>query len=309
MLRFNQLANTLPVTQRVSRSIIGLLLVLFSIALVSPAFTGSVAHAVNGGKLVPVSSGSTYRPATTNQPNYNTQPSYSPYRSAPNAFQPLQGRVLTAPSGASLVASMQSSISSATANVGDRYTAVLGSDLNSGNGVILPAGTQLEAQVVSVTKAGYAGRNGLLDVRFTSAVLSNGQRVAMSAKVQTQDGTGILKGGTIATSAGKVALRTGLGAGLGAALGTAMGPLSGGRVGRGAIYGTAVGGTLGLLSSAASRGVEAVLPSGQSLNIILDQPLTVGGSSVPSFGSSPSSGYSNQSSGGYTSQPLPPVGY
>jgi hypothetical protein len=304
MLRPNQLTNTQARSNK-SRSIIGLLLVLFSIAVLSPALTGPVAQAANGGKLVPVS-GSTYR-ASTPTNNYNTQPTYSPYRSAPGAFQPLQGRVLTAPSGASLVASMQSSISSATANVGDRYTAVLGSDLNPGGGIILPAGTQLEAQVVSVTKAGYAGRNGLLDVRFTAALLPNGQRVAMSAKVQTQDGTGILKGGTVATSAGKAALRTGVGAGLGAALGVAMGPLSGGRVGRGAIYGTAVGGTLGLLSSAASRGTEAVLPSGQSLNIILDQPLTVGGAGSTNFGSG---GYNTQPrDGGYNSQPLPPVGY
>ncbi|MBK8189110.1 MAG: TrbI/VirB10 family protein [Vampirovibrionales bacterium] len=204
-------------------------------------------------------------------------------------LQPLQGRVVTAPAGTAMTASLQMPLSSETARPGDRFTATLGGDIAAGGSIVLPAGSQLEGQVFSAQAAGRAGRNGMLDVRFTSAITPGGQRVPLSARIQTEDGSGILKGGTAASRAGKAALRTGLGAGLGAALGTAMGPLSGGRVGRGAIYGTAVGGGLGALYAGAKKGEDAILPAGQTINITLDSPLTVtpGGAGAGSYDSQP----------------------
>lgn len=188
---------------------------------------------------------------------------------------PLQGRVVTAPAGSFFMSSLQSPISSEYARVGDRFNATLGNDLAAGGNVILPAGSQLEAQVVSVTKAGRAGKNGELDIRFTGAVLPGGQRVPLSGRLQTEDGTGLIHGGTGWGRAGRAVVKTGLGAGLGAALGTAMGPLSGGEVGRGAIYGTAVGGGVGALAAAWQKGKDALIPAGQPLNVVLDQPLTI----------------------------------
>jgi type IV secretion system protein VirB10 len=201
------------------------------------------------------------------------------------SLPPLQGRVVTAPAGSFFSASLTSPISSEYARVGDRFMATLGNDLAAGGNVILPAGSQLEAQVVSVTKAGRAGRNGELDIRFTAGILPNGQRVPLSGRLQTEDGTGIIRAGTTAGRVGKAALKTGLGAGLGAALGTAMGPLSGGEVGRGAIYGTAIGGGVGALTAAWQKGNDAVLQAGQPLNVVLDQPLTISPSaySQPAF--------------------------
>jgi type IV secretion system protein VirB10 len=270
-------------------------------------------------------------PTQQQQPAFSQQQSYPAMeRNSWGAAPPLQGRVVTAPPGTFLNASLQTPISSETARVGDRFMATLGNDIAAGGAVVLPAGTQLEAQVVSVTKAGRAGRNGELDVRFTAAMLPTGQRVPLSAKIQTQDGSGVIKGGTSAGRLGKAALRTGVGAGLGAALGTAMGPLSGGRVGRGAIYGTALGSGLGAASAAWQKGEEALLPAGQGLNVVLDQPLTLtpgapnnwqgGGYSSPGGGyyppqSPPAGGYyGNGNGGGYpnynngsSSNDLPPI--
>jgi hypothetical protein len=212
---------------------------------------------------------------------------------------PLQGRVVTAPAGTFMSATVNTPLSSEFARVGDRFTAVLGGDVAAGGSVVLPSGSQLEGQVVSVERAGRAGKNGYLDVRFTGATLPNGQRVALSAKIQTQDGTGLIRGGTTKGRVGKAALRTGVGAGLGAALGTAMGPLSGGEVGRGAIYGTALGGGMGLASAAWAKGEEAVLPAGQPVNITLDQPLTTNDSG----GGYGGGGYNQGGYGGYNQQP------
>lgn len=207
------------------------------------------------------------------QPYGQTQ-QYTPYNSNYGQQPPLQGYVVTAPPGTVVTATMSSPVSSDFARVGDRFNATLGAPIASGGSVILPAGSQMEGQVVMVKPAGRAGKNGELEVRFTSAMLPNGQRVPLSARIQTEDGTGIIKGGSTAGRLGRAAVTTGVGAGLGAALGTAMGPLSGGGVGRGAIYGTALGAGMGALGSAVQKGKAAVIESGEPLNIVLDQPLT-----------------------------------
>ena len=229
----------------------------------------------------------------------------SPIAFAQNGYlPPLQGRVVTAPAGTYMTATVNTPLSSEFARVGDHFNAVLGSDVAAGGSVILPAGSKLDGQVVSVKRAGRSGRNGLLDVRFTGATLPNGQRIPLSAKIQTQDGTGLIKGGTAKGRVGRAALKTGVGAGLGAALGTAMGPLSGGDVGRGAIYGTALGGGLGLASAAWKKGKEAVLPAGQPVNITLNQPLTTN-QPANSYGSNNSYGDANNynsNNGGYGQQ-------
>ncbi|MBX2859957.1 MAG: hypothetical protein KTR14_01890 [Vampirovibrio sp.] len=234
--------------------------------------------------------------------NYQNN-SYNP--PATQNLPPLQGHVATAPMGSMMMGTFSSSLSSEFARVGDRVSATLGTDLAAGGSIILPAGSQLEGQVMSVQRAGRAGRNGSMDVRFTGARLPNGQQVPLSAKIQTEDGTGLIKGGTGKGRLGKAAVRTGGGAAAGAILGTALGPLSGGSVGRGAIFGTAVGAGSGALYSAFKKGVEAELPAGKPVNIVLDAPLTVnpgamGASSANQSYGAPS--YNQYGSGGGYSQ-------
>lgn len=233
--------------------------------------------------LPPIQGGSGYSTPgynTYTQPNnqYNNQYTptnpYSAPQYAPNYNQSaLQGYVATAPAGSVMSTTISSPISSEFARVGDRFDVTLSSPLAAGNSILLPAGSKAEGQVVMVKPAGRTGRNGELEIRFNTAVLPSGQRIPLSAKIQTEDGTGILKGGSGAGRAGRAALSTGAGAGLGAALGTAMGPLSGGGVGRGAIYGTALGAGMGMLGAAMQKGKPAVIDTSQPVNIVLDQPL------------------------------------
>jgi hypothetical protein len=236
------------------------------------------------------------------------------------SLPPLQGRVMSAPAGTPMTATTTSQLSSEFARVGDRVTAVLGNDVAAGGAVLLPAGSQVEGQVVSVMRAGRTGKNGELDIRFTSATTPQGQRIPISARIQTEDGTGIIRGGTTARRVGTSVARAGVGAGLGAALGTAMGPLSGGGVGRGAIYGMILGSGVGALSAGVAKGKEAVMPSGQPIQLVLDQAMSVTPGFAPSYGGgydtyqAPSSGY-GQPNGYYTPQqnqvapPQQPGGY
>ncbi|MDH4378492.1 MAG: hypothetical protein QE263_01110 [Vampirovibrionales bacterium] len=221
-----------------------------------------------------------YQNPYQNQNPYATQPYGGQSYSAPqqnysqSQMAPLQGYVVTVPAGTYAQASLQTPISSATARAGDRFMVTLAGPLMSGNTVALPSGTLVEGQVISAMAAGRAGRNGQLDIRFTSAALPNGQRVPLSARLQTEDGTGVLKGGTGASRAGGAAARAVGGAALGAALGTAMGPLSGGSVGRGAIYGTILGSGLGAVAAGVNKGEDVALNSGAPVNLVLDAPVT-----------------------------------
>ena len=247
-----------------------------------------------------------------NNPGYNNSgydSSYSSNSYNGNSYNsaPIQGRVASAPAGTPLSATVGQEVTSANARVGDRFMAMLANDIASGGSILVPAGSQLEGQVVSVMPAGRAGRNGQLDVRFMSALLPNGQRVPLMAKIQTADGTGLIKGGSVGGRAGKAALTTAGGAAAGALLGTALGPLSGGKVGKGAIYGTAVGAGLGGVGALVNKGEDAVLKSGTPLQVVLEQPLTTspytGGGYVAPQNGYPQTNYNNSYGGNSYSQP------
>lgn len=213
---------------------------------------------------------------------YNQAPSYPQTQQTYNQgynqsygssyLPPLQGRVML-PVGAQLPAMIASPISSQFARSGDLVTATLGSDITAGGMVVLPAGSRIEGRVVDAISAGRMNGNGRLNIRFNTAITPNGKKIPISGKIATEDGTGILIGGTTSGRMINVAKNTAIGAGTGAALGTAMGAIAGGRPGRGAWSGTAIGGGLGLLSNFFTKGEEAVIPGNTRVDIVLDQAL------------------------------------
>lgn len=234
-----------------------------------------------------------------NQPYNNPNQGYGYQQNLP----PLQGRVVVAPAGTMLSVATTSGLSSQINRVGDTFSTRLTNDLYIGGNLVLPAGSTLEGQVAEAQSSGRTGKNGTLAMRFTSVVTPDGRRIPISARLATEDGTGILKGGSTAGRIGRGALNTAIGAGLGAALGTALAPAAGGRVGKGAVYGTAIGGGVGLLSNLIKKGKEAEIPSGTQLQIVLDQPLNVQGSSGGYGGyNNYNNNYNNNYGGGYSQQ-------
>lgn len=233
---------------------------------------------------------STYKPAPTRYtppiqtyttPAY-TAPSYnSDYTQSygqtynGNNLPPLQGRVITVPAGTNIDTNSYDEISTEFVTVGDTVSVNLGSDLYYGGNVALPANSRIEGNVVLAEKAGMAGKNGKLKIHFTNAVTPNGQRIPLSGKIATEDGSGLLIGGTNTERVAEAVKQSAMGAGLGALFGTVMAPISGGKVGKGAYMGTAVGGGLGLLKSGIDKGNNVVIPANGKIDIMLDQPLTV----------------------------------
>lgn len=204
----------------------------------------------------------------------NNQPQYNQNNQQGNQQASLQGRVSAVPADTKFDATLTTPISSELNKVGDAVVVTLDKALvSSDNRVVIPAGSQVKGQIATVEPAGRLGKSAKMGINFTEIITPDNQRFQISAKVDTEDG--MLSGDSTKGRVLKALGKTAIGAGAGAALGTAMGPLSGGSVGRGAIYGTAVGAGAGALTAGLSKGKDVVVTTGDKLNIRLTEPLTV----------------------------------
>lgn len=223
--------------------------------------------------------------------NYNyqqgySQPQYQGYsqpqgnyvpasRQNYGASQPLKGRVIVVPPGTQIGAVVSTPISSEFLTMGQPVSVTLGSDFYYNNTLIAPAGSTVSGTVTQVKKATHGSINGNLRLRFTEIITPYGSRIPVSAGIQTDDGTGLLVGGTKADMAKAYAKDMGVGAGAGALTGLVASAISGGAIGKGTAIMTGVGATAGLAKSIYDKGVDVVIPSGSSIQLCVDQPITV----------------------------------
>lgn len=191
--------------------------------------------------------------------------------------EPLHGSVVVVPAGRSIDTVAENGISSSISRVGDPMSVVLQQGFYDNGSFVFPNGTIIEGKVTEVNPAGRTGKNGDIAVRFTTAISPSGKRLPISAIIETNDGTGIVRGGTTKGRIGKMFLRGLEGAAAGAILGTAMGGITKGSVGKGAAYGTAIGGGAGMISNIVKKGNEAEIQSGKHIELILMEPVRVTG--------------------------------
>ena len=210
--------------------------------------------------------------------NYNANQGYS--MPAQNSYNlpPLQGRVITVPTG-SVISGVTAgrTISTKYITPGDSVNFTLNRPYYFAGTEVLPAGTSIQGSAVVAEKAGFAGKFGKLKIVFNNAMLPNGQRVPISGKILTEDGTGLLTGGTTAERVKDVAKNTAVGAGSGALLGLIGSAVSGGKKGQGTAIMTGIGAGAGLLKSGADKGEDVEISPYQPLDIVIDQPLVIGG--------------------------------
>ena len=166
-------------------------------------------------------------------------------------------------------------LSSESLSLGQSVSVPVCNNFYYSNSLVAPSGSSINGTVVQVKKAGRAGINGQLMIKFTNIITPYGQMIPISGHIKTDDGTGLLVGGTKADSAKEYAKDVAVGAGAGAVGGVVMGALSGGKVGKGAAYGTAVGAGVGLAKSLWDKGVDVEIPAGSQIDIVVDQPVTV----------------------------------
>jgi hypothetical protein len=152
---------------------------------------------------------------------------------------------------------LQNTLSSATAQVEDRFEATTVVDLRDERGrVLVPAGSTMRGVVSSVQKATRTQRTGKLTVAFDRVTI-NGRSYPMRGTV-----TQALESEGIRGEVGKIGIGAGAGAIIGAILGGAKGALAGILIGG--------GGTI-----AATEGKDVELPAGTLLRVRLDTPITL----------------------------------
>jgi hypothetical protein len=197
-------------------------------------------------------------------------PTPKPEEAKPGAF--------TVEPGTKVPLSLLNSVSTKHSAEGDRiYLETIFPILVHGR-IVIPPGSYVAGTVTQVKKPGRVKGRGEIYVRFDSITLPNGVTRDFRARMSAMDGRASEE---FDKSEGKVrsegnkggdARTVGEAAGAGASIGVLAGSASG-HYGMGAGIGAAAGATAGLIGVLVSRGPDAVLAKGSSLEMVLDRPL------------------------------------
>jgi hypothetical protein len=181
--------------------------------------------------------------------------------------------------GTRIPLSMINSINTKNSAAGDRVYLQTVFPIISNGKIVIPPGSYVEGTVTEVKRPGRVKGRGFLYVRFDSLILPNGVTRDFRARVGSLDGRGdekLEKGeGKIQSESGKgddvkTAAITGVSGGLiGAGLGAEVG-----HMGEGAAIGGGAGLAAGVMLALLTRGPEATLPKGSTIEMVLDRQLT-----------------------------------
>lgn len=168
----------------------------------------------------------------------------------------------TVDAGTALNISVDTQLSSETANVGDSWSGTMKENVIVGDRVVFPAGSVVSGVVTESVEAGAAksaGKTASLGLSVT-AITVNGTKHAIEAGTEP-----IVAGSARARNIGGVAA----GAGAGALIGKAVGG------GKGALIGGLLGGGAGAAAAAKSKGYQVVIKEGTVVTFSVKVPTTV----------------------------------
>jgi hypothetical protein len=226
------------------------------------SYAPGVADGTDGGIVIVV-------PDTTPQPTLNNRVDVDdpdgdivhPAPLAPGELGP----------GAVIRVRLLDSLSTATSETGEQFHARVASDVMQYGQVLIPAGSELDGQVVGVS-TGHVGGHGSMHLRPEAVILPDGSRFRLYAQLSGAPGSGANVGNEGAVTPGSQLKKVGIeyggavgaGAVTGAILGGAPGALAGTIIGAGVI-------TAHLLISHP----QAHLDSGTYLLFTLNEPLNL----------------------------------
>jgi type IV secretion system protein VirB10 len=196
----------------------------------------------------------------------------APAQAAPQTF--------TVPAGTKVLLSLKSGINTKTAQQGDGVYLISSFPVIGGSQVMIPVGVYVQGVVDRVVRPGRVKGRAQIDLHFTTMIFPNGSVVEVPGvlnslpgsdgpKVKDSEGT-VEQAGNKGRDAGNIAK--------GAAIGAEAGVLGGaasGDVLKGVGYGSLAGAAAGAIYTLFTRGNDIVIPSGTSVEMVLQRPLVL----------------------------------
>jgi hypothetical protein len=205
-----------------------------------------------------------------------------PQNAAPAPVAPAPKPVYTAqaggaksillPSGTRVAVVLENGISTRSAKPGDSVYLRTSFPITQNNQIVIPIGSYLRGELVDSKRPGRIKGRGEFRIRLDTLILPNGYTVDMKAAPRSADSGGketMDSEGQVTGPSGKgkdvgtVATTTVTGAGIGAIADGA----------KGAGIGAGIGGAAGLAAVLLTRGPEAQLPRGSTLDVVLEHDL------------------------------------
>ena len=202
-------------------------------------------------------------------------------------------QTFTVPTGTKVLLSLKSGINTKTAQQGDGVYMVSSFPVVGGSRVMIPVGVYVQGVVDHVVRPGRVKGRAQINLHFTTMIFPNGSVVEVPGvlnslpgsdgpKVKDSEGT-VEQAGNKGRDVGNIAK----GAAIGAEAGVFGGAASG-DVAKGVGYGSLAGAAAGTIYTLLTRGNDIVIPSGTSVEMVLQRPLVLQQSQLA--GSNPANG-------------------
>jgi hypothetical protein len=206
-----------------------------------------------------------------------TQPPLPP---PPPQTAPSAPQTVTVPAGTKVLLSLKSAINTKTAQQGDGVYLISTFPVIGGAQVMIPVGVYVQGMVDRVQRPGRVKGRAQIDMHFTTMIFPNGQVVEVPGvlnslpgsdgpKVKDSEGT-VEQAGSKGRDVGNVLKGAAIGAETGVLGGAASGDL-----GKGIGYGSAAGAAAGAIYTLFTRGNDIVIPTGTSVEMVLQRPLVL----------------------------------
>src|SRR5580700_11287619 len=186
----------------------------------------------------------------------------------------------TVPAGTKVLLSLKSAINTKTAQQGDGVYMVSSFPVVGSSQIMIPVGVYVQGVVDRVVRPGRVKGRAQLDLHFTTMIFPNGQVIEVpgvlnslpgsdGAKVKGNEGT-VEQAGNKGRDVGNVLKGAAIGA-----EGGVIGGIGTGDVAKSAGYGGLAGAAAGAIYTLFTRGNDIVIPSGTSVEMVLQRPLVL----------------------------------
>ncbi|HVS90230.1 MAG TPA: hypothetical protein VHF01_18665 [Candidatus Acidoferrum sp.] len=211
-------------------------------------------------------------------PQVEAPPPVPPARPSASAPRSLPEKIIV-PAGTRVAVVLENGISTRSAKAGDSVYFHTNFPITQNNRIIVPVGSYLRGELTESKRPGRVKGRGEFRMHLNTLIFPNGYTVDLKAAPrsadsggkETMDSEGKVTGpGGKGKDVGTVAETTVTGAGIGAIAGGA----------KGAGIGAGIGGLVGLAAVLLTRGPEAELPRGSTLDIVLEREIVLDGSQI-----------------------------